>query len=268
MQLDITASSLPTGDGCVRKQTGLKSAAYLSAVVAMLCATTAMASDDNSTFGTMSDMLGITSNKQMEKIDYSERPKLVMPPKVDALPAPRERQFPEGWPVDADSGTRRTDRFARHPNAPPEKPKPTLLENLHGPHRKPTDAPKAEEEGDGGGIFGSFQNLRTNRARLNEEEGPAPTRNLLSEPPDGLRTPTQDLSKLKDTEKKDSWWNFFGSSGETADAKKPAAPDASKAGDAAKASAPKNPPAPAPAADSGGEKSGFMSKMSDMISGK
>ena len=211
-QLDIITSSLPTGDGCVRKQTGVKSAAYLSTVVAMLCASTAMASDDNSTFGTVSDMLGITSNKQMEKIDYSERPKLVMPPKVDQLPAPRERQLPEGWPVDADSGTRRTDRFARHPNAPPEKPKPTLLEHLHGPHRKQTDPPKAEEEGDGGGILGSWQNLRENRKRLNEDEGPAPMRNLLSEPPDGLRTPTQDLSKIKDTDKKDSWWGLFGSS--------------------------------------------------------
>lgn len=253
----------------MRKQTGIKSAAFLSTVVAILSAPTARASDDNTTFGTVSDMLGITSNKQMEKIDYSERPKLVMPPKVDKLPAPRERQLPEGWPVDADSGTRRTDRFARHPNAPPEKPKPTLLENIHGPHRKPTDAPKAEEAADDGGILGSFQNLRTNRARLNENEGPSPTRNLLSEPPDGLRTPTQDLSKMKDGDKKDSWWNFFGSSVETADAKKTPTPDAPKSADPIKPSQAKNQPAAVQATEnSGGEKSGFFSKMSDMVSGK
>lgn len=253
----------------MRKQTGLKTAAYLSTVVAILSAPAALASDDNSTFGTVSDMLGITSNKQMEKIDYSERPKLVMPPKVDALPAPRERQLPEGWPVDADSGTRRTDRFARHPNAPPEKPKPTLMERLHGPHRKPTEPSKAEEEADGGGILGSFQNLRANRARLNEDESPIPLRNLLSEPPEGLRTPTQDLSKLKDPEKKDSWWNFFGHPVESADAKKTPAPDASKPADASKSVAAAKPPAVAPSADnSSSEKSGFFSKMSDMISGK
>ncbi len=92
---------------------------YTSAFLVLLSASRTLAADDNSTLGVVSDMLGITSNKSMEKIDYNERPKLVMPPKRDALPAPRERHQPEGWPVDADSGTRRTDRFARHPSAPP-----------------------------------------------------------------------------------------------------------------------------------------------------
>ena len=49
------------------------------------------AADDKSTVKAVTDMVGITSDQPQEKIDYSERPKLVMPPKMDVLPAPRDR---------------------------------------------------------------------------------------------------------------------------------------------------------------------------------
>ena len=226
----------------------------LSFLADMLIASHASAADDNSTLGVVSDMLGISSNKSMEKIDYSERPKLVMPPKRDALPTPRERQKPEGWPVDADSGARRTDRFARHPNAAPEKPKPTLLEHINGPHRKPAETPMAEATSDGG-ILGSIINLRDNRARLNEDESPVPSRNLLSEPPDGFRTPTRDLGKLKDPEKQDSFWNFLGHPVELVSGQKPTA------------AAPNKTPT-SPAQPTNTEKPGLFSRMTDMISGR
>lgn len=241
----------------------LKNFVYVSALVPLLSASSALAADDNSTLGTVSDMLGITTNKSMEKIDYSERPKLVMPPKRDALPAPRERRQPEGWPVDADSGTRRTDRFARHPNAPPEKPKPTLLEHVHGPHHKPEQSQGLEEQTDNG-ILGSMMNLRANRARLNEDEGPAPLRNLLSEPPDGLRTPTQDLSKVKDPDKKDGFWSFLSQPVGIAGGEKSSPADASKSTDPVKPPADKHTPAPQVA---GEEKAGFFSRVTDLVSG-
>lgn len=236
----------------------------LSFLLEMSCIPQTFAADDNSTLGVVSDMLGITSNKSMEKIDYSERPKLVMPPKRDALPAPRERLKPEGWPIDADTGARRTDRFARHPNAPPEKEKPTLLEHIHGPHRKPAETPVAETTSDSG-ILGSIMNLRDNRSRLNEDEVPVPSRNLLSEPPDGLRTPTRDLSKLNDPEKKDSFWNFLGRPMEIVGDQKTTSAAANRSADSGKPPTEKNPPSIQPATS---EKSGFFSRVSDMISGK
>ncbi len=236
---------------------------YTSAFLVLLSASRTLAADDNSTLGVVSDMLGITSNKSMEKIDYNERPKLVMPPKRDALPAPRERHQPEGWPVDADSGTRRTDRFARHPSAPPEKPKATLLEHLHGPHHKPEQTAGGEEQADNG-ILGSMMNLRANRARLNEDEGPVPSRNLLSEPPDGLRTPSQDLSKIKDTDKKDSFWNFLGQPVEVIGGEKSPTADKTQPAGLIKTSANKNEQSPQSA---GEEKAGFISGLSKMITG-
>lgn len=261
--MDMISTSRQRGEASVSTKSWRKIFVYTSTLLGLLNAPGAMAADDNSTLGVVSDMIGITTNKSMEKIDYSERPKLVMPPRQNALPAPRERQQPEGWPIDADSGVRRTDRFARHPNAPPEKPKPTLLEHINGPHRKQQDAPRTEETTENG-ILGSIMNLRANRARLNEDEGPVPSRNLLSEPPDGLRTPTQDLDKVKDSEKKDSLWNFFGNPVEIAGAEKK--PDTNKAqsANASKQPVNKNTPVAQPASE---EKAGLFSRMSDMISG-
>jgi len=248
----------------VQTKNWLKTSVFISPIVSLLVVTCARAADDNSTLGVVSDMLGITSNKSMEKIDYNERPKLVMPPRRDALPAPRERQQPAGWPVDADSGMRRTDRFARHPNAAPEKPKPSLLEHIHGPHRKPEQTSGAEAQSDNG-ILGSIMNLQANRGKLNEDEGPVPSRNLLSEPPEGLRTPTQDLSKIKDPDKKDSFWNFLGHPVEVVGDQKTTLPSNNRSADTGKPAAEKNSSLAQPA---NAEKAGFFSRVSDMISGK
>lgn len=263
MKMNIISNSPKRGDGSVQTKNWRITFVHASTFLLLLSASRALAADDNSTLGTVSDMLGITSNKSMEKIDYSERPKLVMPPKRDALPAPRERHQPEGWPVDADSGTRRTDRFARHPGAQPEKPKPTLLEHLHGPHHKPEQTAGAQEQNDSG-ILGSVMNLRANRARLNEDEGSVPSRNLLSEPPDGLRTPSQDLSKVKDPDRKDSFWSFLGHPVEVMGGEKSPPADKSQPGDLIKTSADKN---GRPPQSAGEEKAGFFSRVSNMISG-
>lgn len=241
----------------------LKTSVFISPIVSLLVVTCARAADDNSTLGVVSDMLGITSNKSMEKIDYNERPKLVMPPRRDALPAPRERQQPAGWPVDADSGMRRTDRFARHPNAAPEKPKPSLLEHIHGPHRKPEQTSGAEAQTDNG-ILGSIMNLQANRGKLNEDEGPVPSRNLLSEPPEGLRTPTQDLSKIKDPDKKDSFWSFLGQPVEIVGGDKTPPADKTRTADPVNPASNNKAVATPPAEE---QKTNFFSKVTDMVSG-
>ena len=232
------------------------------ALTAWMIACPAWAADDKSTVKAVTDMFGLTSDQQQEKIDYSERPKLVMPPRMDMLPAPRDKeaQRPPDWPVDAAVGVRRTDRFARNPNAPPEKPKPSILEKINGPHRAPDPARANETEG---GIIGTFMNLRDNRKRAGIDEDDTPARRVLAEPPDGLRTPTQDLSKVADTDKKPSVWNLFGHQLSVVDPKKDSAkatgsvqPDNSASASAA--DKPKAEEAPT-------QKSGFLSTIGSMM---
>jgi hypothetical protein len=152
----------------------------------------ALAGDDKPVTKAISDMLGVTSDQGIDKIDYNERPKLVMPKSNSELPAPREKPaLPDGWPVDATTGTRRTDRFARAPNAPLEKPKPNLMERIRGPVTN-TAAGSDDEPG-------LLQKIITNKQRSAEAEPDDPVRQLLSEPPDGLRSPTIPLKNVKDT---------------------------------------------------------------------
>jgi len=166
------------------------------------------AADDTPTIKAVTDMFGVTSDKQQEKIDYSERPKLVMPKKMDLLPAPQDRAAdrPSDWPVDANVGVRRTDRFARDPNGPGEKPKPALMERLRG-KRENTGAGSDDEPG-------LLHRIIVTRQKAAEEDTDEPARRYLAEPPNGLRHPTQELSKVKDTSKKTGFLgSIFGSGG-------------------------------------------------------
>ena len=166
------------------------------------------AADDTPTVKAVTDMLGVTSDKHQEKIDYSERPKLVMPKKMDLLPAPQDRTAdrPSDWPVDANVGVRRTDRFARDPNGPGEKPKPALMERLRG-KRENTGAGSDDEPG-------LLHRILVTRQKAAEEDTDEPARRYLAEPPNGLRHPTQELSKVKDTSKKTGFLgSIFGSGG-------------------------------------------------------
>ena len=92
------------------------------------------------------------------------------------------------------------------------------------------------------------------------------SRRVLAEPPDGLRTPTQDLSKVVDPDtKKKSWWNFFGHEVKPIDQKKEAPAQTASAPADSKTSAveldknaSKSEEAPAP-------KPGFLSSISAMM---
>ncbi len=173
----------------------------------------AKAADDKSTISAVGELLGYSSDPSAASIDYHERPKLVLPPRVGELPPPREGARPEGWPSDTTTNRKRgSDRYARVPNAAPvqEEHKPGLFDRLTGRGAAPeASAPAAAVE---------------------------PSRRMLTEPPAGYRRPTMDLSKLPDAEPKKggSWWNpmsYLGGS-ERADAQnvmtpsgKPAAGD-------------------------------------------
>jgi len=162
----------------------------------------ALATDDKSTVTSVMELVGVSTDEGVGKIDYSERPKLVLPPSQNALPAPRERaERPGGWPNELTSERRRNaDRYARVPNAPPEEKKPGLLERIRGP--RPTAAPGTDDEP------GLFQRMMSARNASNESAMEEPNRRLLTEPPTGYRRPTQDLSKIRDSNASGkSWWN-------------------------------------------------------------
>ncbi len=155
--------------------------------LAAIQAAPALAGDDKSTWTAVMEMVGASSDEGASKIDYSERPKLVLPPSVAELPPPRERAERTGdWPAELSAERRRNvNRFARVPNAPSEAPRPGMFARVmsftSGAQQAP--APAIEE----------------------------PSRIMLTEPPPGFRRPTKDLNKISETEaaKKSSWWNPF-----------------------------------------------------------
>ncbi|HEY8126293.1 MAG TPA: hypothetical protein VIF88_12855 [Methylocystis sp.] len=160
-------------------------AVYALTGLAALLAAPAMAGDDKSTWSAMMEMVGASSDEGVGKIDYSERPKLVLPPSAGDLPPPRERSARSGeWPAELSAERRRNvNRYARVPNAPQEAPRPGMFARVlsFGSGAQQPSAPAIEE----------------------------PSRVMLTEPPPGYRRPTQDLNSLHETEvaKKSSWWN-------------------------------------------------------------
>ncbi len=158
----------------------------------------AQAADDKSTIGAVMELVGVSSDPSASKIDYNERPKLVLPPRAGDLPAPRENvDRPGGWPVDTAAARRRnTDRYAKVHNAEPEERQPGLFERAFSGDKTSTASAPAQGE---------------------------PGRRMLTEPPSGYRRPTKDLSQMADPDaKKGDWWNpmsYFG--GNDAPAGKP-----------------------------------------------
>jgi len=131
-----------------------------SAALGALGAAPALASDDSSVGGALLGLFGVDSNSSGEKIDYRERPKIVIPPNRQALPEPRAgADRPASWPVDQEGAHR------------------------HG-------ARAANSSGSGSGA--------------NADE---PPRKVLTEPPEGFRRPTKDMSTWKDPSVKPSWWS-------------------------------------------------------------
>ncbi|MGJ0427106.1 hypothetical protein [Methylocystis sp.] len=189
-------------------------ALYALAGLAAVLAAPALAGDDKSTWSAMMEMVGASSDERVGKIDYSERPKLVLPPRVGDLPPPRERGARSGeWPTELSSERRRNaDRYARVPNAPPEEKKKGLLERIRGP--RPTAAPGTEDEP------GFLQRVLTARTRNAAAAPDVAPRRMLVEPPDEYRQPTKDLSSYNNEKSGKSWWNplsWGGGSGSDSD---------------------------------------------------
>lgn len=193
------------------KSKHLSRVAYLILGMAMAHSGVACAGDDKSTLKAVSDMVGLSRDEGIDKINYNERAKLVMPRDPHVLPTPRDASpKPEGWPQDASKEHRRTDRYARAPGAEPEKPRPGLMERVRGPVSN-TSAGADDEPG-------LLQKIITNKQRAAELEPDEPQRQLLSEPPDGYRHPSIPLREVKDTGRKNGFLGkLFGGEGNEAD---------------------------------------------------
>lgn len=168
---------------------------------AAIQAAPAWATDDKSTVTSVMELVGVSSDEGVGKIDYSERPKLVLPPSRGDLPPPREgASRPGDWPSEIATERRRnTDRYARVPNAPPEEKKKGLLERIRGP--RPAAAPGTDDEP------GLLQRALSAGRGSNEPVMDEPGRRMLTEPPQGYRRPTQDLNKYRSAGGAKSWWN-------------------------------------------------------------
>ena len=128
-----------------------------SAALGVLGAAPARASDDSSVGGALLGLFGVDSNSSGEKIDYRERPKIVIPPNRQVLPEPRAgADRPASWPVDQEGAHRHGARAANSSSG------------------------------------------------ANADE---PARKVLTEPPEGFRRPTKDMSTWKDPSVKPSWWS-------------------------------------------------------------
>jgi hypothetical protein len=180
-------------------------ALFALAGLAAAASAPAKAADDKSTISAVGELFGLSSDPSAASIDYHERPKLVLPPRIGELPPPRENARPAGWPSDTTTNRKRgSDRYAHVPNAPAPEKKPGLMERVRGPASD--SAPGTDDEP------GLLQRVLMRRAAV--ESAPSteePSRRMLTEPPSGYRKPTMDLGKLPETEaKKSSWWNPLG----------------------------------------------------------
>ncbi len=123
-------------------------------------------------------------------IDYKERPPLVVPPTHD-LPAPKSKTSPAAkdpsWPTDPDGKRRTAD--GKGPAVDRRVLAGAKADNPAGP---PPNAPR-QDDNQQGGMWSSFTNWTLSLTGNNRESTTfvrEPSRNALTDPPVGYRTPS------------------------------------------------------------------------------
>ncbi len=110
--------------------------AALGAVLLLIGAVNARAgSDDTGPFAAIGNAIGVTSNDDSQKIDYRDRPKLVVPPDRKALPEPRADgdSRPASFPVDQSSSRRQGARaVSGEPTSADEPARQNLTQPPYG----------------------------------------------------------------------------------------------------------------------------------------
>ncbi len=141
--------------------------------------------------------------EEKPRINYRERAPLVVPPNLSQLPAPAPKvgERNQAWPQDSDiTRQRQAQERARRPR---ESDRPMTAEEMRRDRTAAASQP-AEPANNGCGDAGLdrlcdpgtfWSKLRTTRAATEDSRdlvaGQEPARRALTDPPRGLRTPTQ-----------------------------------------------------------------------------
>jgi hypothetical protein len=177
----------------------------------------ALAYDDQSTITSVLGVIGVPVEEENEKLDYRERPSLVLPKDRQALPEPQARgdSRPGNWPADQEVVRRRNAAAAAREPAP----QPGLNQNPHISAREMQGRGPAGDRtaGDSECLNSSRREclLMTSeqaKAGISENRfsvtaGDEPQRKFLTEPPKGYRHATKDVKATIDPDKKEDWAN-------------------------------------------------------------
>ncbi|ARN82652.1 hypothetical protein [Methylocystis bryophila] len=162
-------------------------------------------SDDTGTFAAIGTAIGVISNDDSQKIDYRERPKLVVPPDRKALPEPRAEgdSRPPSFPVDQTSASRRQSArvVSGQPTSADEPSRDNLTQPPYGFRQpnKPFSRLKTKEEAKSWwnpmGYFGSSS----------KENSPQPSSVASAQTASGASaTAGRSAPEKQETT---SWWN-------------------------------------------------------------
>lgn len=185
-------------------------AAVGAALLASAAATPAQALDDGSEniFKSLTNAIGFglfsVEDDDKPRINYRERAPLVVPPNLSQLPAPAPRaaERNQAWPQDADVTRRQqAQERNRRPRDTADQPM-SVEEQRRGrtlANNQTEPAPAGCGEGglerlcDPTSFWGKLRDTRSSNADNPRDlvAGQEPARRALTDPPRGLRTPTQ-----------------------------------------------------------------------------
>lgn len=160
-------------------------------------------SDDTGPLAAIGNAIGVTSNDDSQKIDYRERPRLVVPPDRKALPEPRAEgdSRPPSFPVDQTSAHRQGARaVSGKPTSADEPSRDNLTQPPYGFRQpnKPLSRLSAKGEAKSWwnpmGYFGSGS----------KENSAQPSSVASAQTASGLATAGRPAADKQETR---SWWN-------------------------------------------------------------
>ena len=194
---------------------GLAAAGLFAALVGTSAIVPAFAGDDGQEpiWNGLGDLVGLTGKDKEAPIDYRERPRLVLPPKmVLAPPVPSEAQKTAAWPVDPDLEKIRKEKEAKRTILSSQSD----LQEMRDGHRLSPDQLRADRTKPGethdtkhcaaqtktrGCEWIPFHNVWENLGLAKSDDivaGQEPDRDWLTDPPKGFRLPTASTSATFD----------------------------------------------------------------------
>jgi hypothetical protein len=188
-------------------------AGAVSAIMGASAIRPAFAGDDGyePIWSGLGGIIGLTTKDRDPTIDYRERGRLVLPPKMD-LPTPvsADAQKSAAWPLDPDVERERKEKADRlsilglQSNAAVKRDGHRLAPNqLRADHTAPGNTDRCahqNHQANCGAV--PFSNILENFGLAKADDvvaGQEPDRDWLTDPPKGFRVPTQNMSAQSDS---------------------------------------------------------------------